>query len=233
MGNTKELGWASVGNKKTSNFGNNGEKRHIYYKIDPKKQNKVRLVGKPIWIARYHVEGSVPGQVKTAITDKIDYDPESGRLINNECIITKKYGVEPKLRFAINLINREDGKLYVFEGGQQVFKAFREFADANGVNPGGKESVDFVITAEVPGGVKKNTKYTVTPTMKPTPFSDEEKKMIEDDMFDLEDVLRPTPQDKIEEVLYGQSSTPQKSNPQATKPQGSTPSKIDDDDLNF
>lgn len=91
-------------------------------------------------------------------------------------------GFYPARRFAINVIDREDGKLKILEAGPTVFEAFYVYKKATGIDPAGPEGPDFAITIEIPKDEngKPDTlhkKYGVTAIEK-APFTAEEKKML-------------------------------------------------------
>jgi len=107
-------------------------------------------------------------------------------------------GFYPSKRFAINVIDRSDGQLKILEKGAQVFQAFSEYKSLFDKNPAGKDGPDFNIKVEIPGGDKRSTKYTVT-HLDSAPFTEAEKAMIRENIFDLPKIYKSTPLDKIQE----------------------------------
>ena len=125
---------------------------------------KVRLVG-PYVKCRKHFK---PYRATVQDTDKAN-DP------------AWLAGWVPSKRYAINVIDRADGKLKILEKGPSVFKHFYSYkVDCNN-DPSGKEGPDFMITVKVPmldGEPNKlKTEYTVTHLDK-TPFTKEDMKVI-------------------------------------------------------
>lgn len=116
-----------------------------------------------------------------------------------------KAGFFPSKRYAINVIDRADGKLKILEKGATVFKGFANYKAIFDKNPSDvKVGADFVINVVVP---KKNgqpnklkTEYTVT-HLKETPLTAEEVSMIkEQKLWPLTEIFRPTPLEKRMEM---------------------------------
>lgn len=92
-------------------------------------------------------------------------------------------GFYPSRRFAINVIDRDDGKLKILEAGPKVFEGFSVYKKATGIDPAGPQAPDFAITIEIPkksdGSLDLiNKKYGVVALPEKSPFTDEEKKLI-------------------------------------------------------
>ena len=110
-------------------------------------------------------------------------------------------GFYPNKRYAINVIDRADGKLKVLEKGSTVFKNFHNYRIANpDIDPAGPNGPDFVITVDIPGGQKLNTTYGVGAKGKPSPFTAEEKAMIKENFWPINEVYKSTPLDKIQSM---------------------------------
>ena len=94
-----------------------------------------------------------------------------------------KAGFWPQKRYAINIIDRADGRLKVLEKGASVFKGFANYKAVFSKNPSdAKEGADFQITMTVPKLAngkpnKLKTEYMVT-HLKETPLTKEEIDMI-------------------------------------------------------
>jgi len=115
-------------------------------------------------------------------------------------------GFYPSRRYAINVIDRSDGKLKVLEKGSSVFKYFANYKATSGKNPSDvKEGSDFAITVKVPklpnGEPNKlKTEYLVMP-IKETPLTTEEIAMIQSQkLWPLTDIYKSTPLEKRQEV---------------------------------
>jgi len=132
-----------------------------------------------------------------------------------------KAGFYPKRRFAINVIDRSDGKLKIMEQGPIVFKAFSDYKEANnGIDPAGKDGPDFTITVRIPMKDGKpdimHKQYGVVAGNQ-APLTNEEKKMLckvdesgniikaEDgkpisNLWDLKRIFKPDTAEKMAEM---------------------------------
>jgi len=107
-------------------------------------------------------------------------------------------GFYPSKRYAINVIDRSDGKLKILEKGSQIFKVFADYKGLFGKNPAGKDGPNFNIKVEIPDGKKRLTKYTVT-HLDPAPFTAEEITYIKENIVDLTQLYKSTPLEKLQE----------------------------------
>ena len=179
-----------VGGDKQSSGGGG---KSMFLRLQAGRSYRIRPVGKPIEIWKYF--SNKDGQNRSAICA----DPET-------CPVKTKYNLEPKKKYAINIIDREDGKLKVMEGPVSVFAGLKDWFTATGNNPGGKDGGDFQIKV-IPGagGNKKLTKYTVT-FLTPCPFSSEEKEMLGEgakNLHNLSEIFKPDDAETIEKKLFG------------------------------
>jgi len=117
-----------------------------------------------------------------------------------------KAGFYPQKRYAINVIDRADGKLKILEKGASVFKQFANYKSVFGKNPSDKEvGADFLITVTVPKFPdgrpnKKKTEYNVT-HLKETPLTKEEIAMISAQrLWPLTEIYKPTALEKRVEM---------------------------------
>ena len=117
-----------------------------------------------------------------------------------------KAGFYPSKRYAINVIDRADGKLKVLEKGPKVFDHFKNYKSATGIDPSGKEAPDFSIKVTVPKNANGQpdvlgTQYAVVP-LSPTPITAEEMQMIKDrgGLYPLADIYKPTSVEKLQEM---------------------------------
>lgn len=152
------------------------------------KEYVIRPVGDPVHFYKYVVQGE-DKKWRSAITD----NPES-------CVIKAKHNIVPKLVCAVNVINREDGEIYILEGTPTIFGEFRKFAEISQLDPGGVQGADFKIT--VTG--KKGKDFYMTQFVKKSVLSEAEQKGLESNpIYPLEKIYKITPQSEIEKVLYG------------------------------
>jgi hypothetical protein len=132
-----------------------------------------------------------------------------------------KAGWFPKRRYAINVIDRSDGKLKIMEQGPTVFQAFYDYREARSIDPAGKDGPDWSITVKIPknsDGVKNpmDKDYAVVALDK-APLTQEEKKMLckcdengnilkgEDgkaisNLWNLQRIFKPTAISKMQEM---------------------------------
>jgi hypothetical protein len=122
-----------------------------------------------------------------------------------------KAGFFPQKRFAINIIDRADGKLKILEKGNSVFKQFANYKTTFGKNPADvKAGVDFQVTVTVPklpnGQPNKlKTEYLIT-HLRETPLTEEEITMIRaQKLWPLTDIYKPTSLEKRMDMWNGLS----------------------------
>ena len=126
------------------------------------------------------------------------------------------------------MIDRADGNVKVLEAPAGVFKDIKNFYVDNGIDPGGNEGPDFTIKVT---GEGLTTRYVVGYKMGSKPFTDEEKTKIRaarDGGYILDEIFKPTPTDKIEDVLFGTGETtsaPATRTPTASAPSGNAVKK--------
>lgn len=117
-----------------------------------------------------------------------------------------KAGFYPQKRYAINVIDRADGKLKILEKGAQVFKQLANYKAVFGKNPSdAKEGVDFLITVTIPrlpnGQPNKlKTEYAVM-HIKETPLTKEEIEMVKaQKLWPLTEIYKSTSLEKRMEM---------------------------------
>lgn len=164
-----------------------------FMKLKPDSKNKFRPLGDPVVFYRYYVP-SPDGKITSAITD----DPEA-------CVVTHKHGIQPRKRAAVNVIDKQDGKLKILECAYSVFADMKTMWEGEGESPGGQDGGEFGVKVDIPNGNKKQTKYKVM-CYGACPVTPEEKKMIKDTgpegkLFNLEKEFTATPEDEIEAKL--------------------------------
>lgn len=214
------VNWDDIESNKAGGSKGDGDK---YLKLSGTTQGnvyKIRPVGKPCTFHAYYVSNpNEPKKFARAFTE----DPST-------CVIRQKYNIEAKTRYAVNVIDRADGKLKIMEAPQSVFEKIKAWAKAAGQDPGSKNGADFQITVKIPAnGDKKRTEYLTTPIVQ-TPFTDEERDYIKSKgLWDLEKEFAPTPQSEIEAKLYGTKSTASATASNSK----STSAKDDPNDLGF
>lgn len=201
--------------------GNGSSNKDIYLRLEAGKKYRIRPVGKPMEVNRYYVPDAATGKTRSAITA----DPKT-------CIIRQKYpNIQPKLRYAVNVIDRADGKIKVLEAPPSIFRSMRQWAEATGKDPGGSEGADFSISVEIPAGADKRRTTYPTAALVPTPFTEDELAMIRSSGHKLSKIYEPTPRDKIESILFGPAQA--KGQQKATSSAAPASSSGSDDDFGF
>lgn len=104
--------------------------------------------------------------------------------------------IRPSYRNAMFVIDREDGKVKILEGGFQIFEAFGNWSTSSGIKPGAGQAGDWAITVTGEGVGGSNPRKYSPVYLGPSLFSDEEKKMIsafkEADKLKLGNYLKET-----------------------------------------
>ena len=88
-------------------------------------------------------------------------------------------GHYPTQRFAINVIDRADGKLKILEKPWSVFKHFADYKRIFKKDPTKNEGCDWLLTVKVPDDGSFSTDYSVM-RLEDTPFTAEEKALLWD-----------------------------------------------------
>lgn len=183
-----ESAWNDVGNEKKGG-GNGG--RAEFMRLGAGKYT-VRLLGTPVRFFKFMHQGS-DGRWRSAVV----MDPDDN-------VIVKKHNLKPTERYAINVIDRADGKIKILEAGISVFSEFKKVYEIVKRNIGGAEGSDFTIIVE---GAGRGKKYT-TKFANNTPITDEEAKYVkEHGLYSLEDIFKPTPNDELEAKLFGDATS--------------------------
>ena len=173
--------WDEDFTPKTNNSGSqDGDNKDKFMSLSEEGNYRIRLVGNHVKFYRHWN----PVRAITHYDYKSD-DP------------AWQAGFYPSKRFAINVIDRRDGKLKILEKGTQIFKVFADYKSLFGKNPAGKDGPDFNIRVSIPGGDKRSTSYTVT-HLEAAPFTEEEKSMIRENLYDLPKIYKSTPLEDIQ-----------------------------------
>ena len=129
------------------------------------------------------------------------------------CPLYLHYKMKPSTRYAINVIDRTDGLMKIFEGPLSVFKVFASYKEMSEEDAGGENGADFRITKNVSfKDGKKYTRYDVHKVAK-TPFTAEDRSLINspnEGIYNLERVFKVTPADQIVKKVLGADYTGEK-----------------------
>ena len=184
------IGWDAF-SEKTNNSSNekksSGEEKKEYMTFPESGDYTVRLVGKMVEFRKYFEPINAITHYKMK-----DQDP------------VWQAGFFPRRRYAINVIDRSDGKIKILEKGPQIFKAFSKYAESFKVNPSGQEKgVDFVINVDIPmkNGKpnKRSTEYSVMAGPN-TPLTEEEQALVESSAYDLPEIYKAYSLESIQKL---------------------------------
>lgn len=128
--------------------------------------NKIRICTKALEVG-YHEDKS-GGKYSTTVC------------LDEACELCKA-GKPKKYKYAFLVINRKDGKPYIYESPITVFRQIVAYESND--EYGDIRMYDITINKE---GVGRNTTYTIIPSPKKSELSDEEVKMIADSGVSLE-----------------------------------------------
>jgi len=179
----------------------------VWAKIAAGKTHVFRPVGKPIRF--YRITKNRDGKWYSVIVD----DP-------NDNPIKQNYDMNANMRYAINVFDREDGKLKVYEFPPKVYDFLRQIAKISKSEPGGKDGCDISIRRD---GTGKSTVYKLD-VLDVAPFTEAEKSrvraqkdsdgnVVSGGLYQLEEIFKTTPEDKLEQYLFGKSSDSEDNGP--------------------
>ena len=181
------LEWGDVGSEKTT--------KTTYLWLKSGNKYKVRPLHKCVPVYKYFYRNQ-EGRLRTAICE----DPAN-------CPVGDKHPElqTPSERYAMYVIDREDGVIKVMEGPKTLFIPFKHRYQATKKSPGGdKNGSDWYI--EVTGSGKK-TKYICT-YLEDTPLTASEKNSLQEEWGGEKDKLRkiykPHTSEEIEQRLFGE-----------------------------
>ncbi len=229
-----ELNWdkINVDNSKVHarKDGESGQKQLKFIQLGKKaigKEYVVRPVKFPV--GYYKAVFQTPDNRWHNVVVEMDENGGDSHVRNHELYIN--HNVPFSAKYAVNVIDREDGELKILEGGVSIFEAFKQYKDMTEKSPGAREGADFKI--EVTG--KKGKDYYRVNKHANSVLSDEEvAKLKEEGLYDLGKIFKPTPEDKWRPVVAqfdggdGQASTPA-SAPEPQTVAASTPSSTFED----
>ena len=108
---------------------------------------------------------------------------------------------DPRLKYAVNVIDRTDGKVKIWQFSRTLKEDIMKFAEING-DPNG---YDIVISRK---GLKRDdTEYRITPTMQVVPLTKEEQEL---KLFNLAMIFKASPVEKINSYLAGRIPEPKR-----------------------
>lgn len=192
-----EVDWESLGGSRDEN------KKSAFIKFEAGKQKVFRPIGKPVTFYKFFI-ASKSGN-KSLVVDP-EYKDKAAAMLSAHA------GQEfsPNRRFAIHVIDREDGEIKILEQGTMIFNAFADWSQASGgTAPGhGQAGFDWAVTATGDG---KARRYRTVP-VKQTPLTKEEIEAInarkKDGKFSLSEVFVGCSLEDLIEKAFGVDSAP-------------------------
>jgi len=186
------LEWSDI----PENESKSTQKKHEYLWLKSGKKYRVRPVHYAVPLFKYF-HRDAKGMLRTALCP----DPDKC-----EVALAHPELKKPSRRYAIYVIDREDGKLKIMEGPKSVFLPLKKRFEATGKNPGGSDTGgDWQI--EITGKGQKNTTYSVV-FLEDTPLSGEEKQLVKEVMEDekrlFKNIYKVNTPEEIEKRLFGE-----------------------------
>ena len=188
--------WEDPSSTGGSNSGGPGTWMKLKKRPEP---YRVRLVSSPE-IFRQHYLAFKPLNLKRQpLSPSLK---EDGTCNKDEDIAWNEGGWVPGKRYASLVIDRETGQIRILEAGAQVFTAFGNYKKMFGSNPAGEQGPDWLISVGVDAQGK--TEYTTVSDVKkgPTPFTAEEKAMIDNCKIDLKKMYKRATAEEIRALWY-------------------------------
>lgn len=211
-----EIDWGEMGND-TPAGGEGGPNQKKFLKFVSGKTHVFRPIGGGVEFFKFFVQTDKGKRSINVNKDDKDKAAE---------VLSKHFGKEiaPQHRYAINVIDRDDGQVKIMEGGYSIFKFFGKWAKVNNQLPGSQAGGDWAISVEGDGLQRRYT----TGFMRPAPLTQEELKRIKEkkEMYSLKEVFKETPLNELLSKITGEAAEP---NVAATE-DGST---ITDDPANW
>lgn len=199
--------WTSIGKSSLKRRNNpNGNMPELkFLRIKKGETVTVRLLGRPVHYYKYVLQHN--GKWRSAIVgDENDAA---------NCPVGQKYNLDPAEKYSVNVIDRADKQLKIFEGAPTVFAYFQNWAEITGENPGGSNGGDFKITATG----KKGKDYYEVKFLGRKPFTKEERVLLKTQgLYKLENIFKALTPEEIEQTLFeGQPPAPSQPQPVAQK----------------
>lgn len=236
-----ELNWGKINvdnsRVKTANNngrGGNGQKQLKYVTLGKKaigKEYILRPIKNPVGFYKAVIQ-TPDGRWNNVV---VEMDEEGGDTIARNHPLVVNHNVPFNARYAVNVIDREDGELKILEGGVSIFEEFSKYKQITEESPGGRSGADFKL--EVTG--KKGKDYYKIKMHKKTQLSEDEiLSLKEEGLFELGNLYKPTAEEKWKELVAkldteGNSSVASAPKPVAVAATSSLASDGDDlgDDL--
>ena len=189
------------GETKAPKTGSLDEIRRLSVKdLKPKESFRIRLVGDVLPNYVHWISTNNGWRTRNACNfnrDLEDFDPDIDNPIER-LVVPQMERAACQFAYVTNVINREDGQVYLFELKQSIYKQIVDYAsktDEFGDPSNPDSGYDFTVEKISTGPKKQNVKYQLYPTRNNTPLTDEEKDL---KLYDLEKLHKQeTPDEQI------------------------------------
>ena len=185
-----KVDWGSIG----SGDKEQRKSKLQFIKFESGKGKTFRPIGGAVEFTKFFVNG------RAVVVDSPYADEASARM---EAQSGQKH--PPRTRFAINVIDREDGQIRILEGGPSIFKHFANWSKLNqGAPPGGRAGMDWSV---MPEGEGLNREYSTMPIC-PAPLSQDEIKLANEtkEKYTLTDVFAGCSMEEVVDKAFGDRS---------------------------
>lgn len=171
----QEVDWSNMG--AGSKSGKDGG--ISFLRFESEKTYRIRPFGGAIQFYKLFIEKGKPSVAIAA-----DEKDEAAR------ILTEHFGreIKPSFKAAMFILDREDNKVKILEGGFQIFEAFSKWSQGSDINPGAADAGDWQIAVTGNGVGGSNPRKYSTQYIGPAPLSDDEKAMLTE--FKAKDKLK-------------------------------------------
>lgn len=168
-----------------------------FLKLEAGKKYKIRLVSRAVQYFQHW---------EPVICRSPGIDPKTGQTLDPLMLA----GYSPKKRYAIWVIDREDGnKLKVMDFPPTLFDQFADWRANFNEDPGGPSGPDWIIKLEVPGTDRRRTKYKASYLDK-VPFTAEELALIKEGNLKakLADLRKENTPEEIRQLMASKNGDP-------------------------
>lgn len=190
---TEIVDWGSIGGQSGDQKGGGGSNKFI--KFSSGTGVVVRPIGKAVTFYKFFVK--TPQGNRSIVVDP-EYKNEAAAKLSAHA----GEEIKPSLRYAINVIDRNDQQIRILEGGKTIFEHFANWSSGNGgIAPGGESGADWMIT---PTGDGMQRKYATT-ALKPAPLTQEEVTRIKEnkEYYSLKEVFASCPLEEVVDRIFG------------------------------
>ena len=164
------------------------------------KKYIVRPLGSPVGFYQAYIEDGHGGGRYV----NIDIDQNGGDSLVKAHPLSIQHNVEFKVKYAINVLDREDNQVKILQCGTSIFQVFKQYQVMTGNNPGGKDGADF----EIYVSGQKGAGYYVTTFKVKSPIKEQDRQALKNSLYNLESIFKATPQEKWQQIVANLGAAP-------------------------